>query len=72
LKIATFSTTIELYVFTVGFWLPAAHTPHTLFLFLPMFIAALFTIPKLWKNLRCSTLRNEVSKCGKYIAIKKS
>jgi hypothetical protein len=33
----------------------------------PMFIAALFTIFKLWKQLRCPLLKNGLRKCGIYI-----
>jgi hypothetical protein len=31
-----------------------------------MFIAALFTIPKLWKQPRCPTTTNGLRKCGIY------
>jgi hypothetical protein len=33
----------------------------------PIFIAALFTIAKLWKQQRCLTLMNGLRKCGIYI-----
>jgi hypothetical protein len=32
-----------------------------------MFIAALFTIAKLWKQPRCPTTENGLRKCGVYI-----
>jgi hypothetical protein len=31
-----------------------------------MFIAALFTIAKLWKQPRCPKMTNELRKCGVY------
>jgi hypothetical protein len=34
-----------------------------------MFIAALFTIAKLWKQPRCPLLMNGLRKCGIYIYI---